>query len=238
MFNQVMFGVISTTLKALARITQKALATLGAFVFVGVIAITGCSGAEVEPSFPPQTAFPTQTSTAAPSYSPKLDVREISIAQSDISFTVCFALPPSDKAWVLGRLPGDVFLSDGQQSVVLQSFSLVGFEEKSDSAFNTRCDQFTSSLPANFDRNQATLTVKRIAASMPQQIDWDRVLDRVEALAPGVVIEPMPDQGGPSFAVVEVPSGMTDLEAHNLVVGTIDPVIIGPWTVPIILDPQ
>ena len=68
----------------------------------------------------------------------------------------------------------------------------------------------------------------RIAADFPNDVDWEQVLQRLEAAAHGVVIEPMYDAIGPSFNLVETPPGMTALEAHNLVAGMIEPVVIGP----------
>jgi hypothetical protein len=70
---------------------------------------------------------------------------------------------------------------------------------------------------------------------MPLDVNWDQLLQRIHEVAPSLVIEPMPEQGGPSVA--QTPPGMTDLEAHNLVVGMVEPVIIGPWIMPIDFDP-
>jgi len=196
----------------------------------------GCSTASIED---PTSSTNSQVLSPPPvtiDYSPDLEIRELIVTETSISFTVCYSLPSSDNSWVLGRLPDDVYISDEIQFVSLQSFSLVGFEEQSDSTTRTRCDRTKANLPTNFQIDQAALTVERIAAAIPEEIDWDNILQQVEMVAPGLEIEPILDQPGPGFAVVNTPTGMTALEAHNLVIGMIEPVFIGPWSLSISID--
>lgn len=205
---------------------------------VSLLTLVGCFPTVMETPASVPTATLHISPTASAGFAPELEIRDVNVSETSIGITVCFVLPSADKDWVLGRLPGDVYLSDGRHTVPLQAFSLVAFEEQSDPASTTRCDRFNSDLPPDFHIEQATLTVERVSASMPDEIDWEQVLERVERAEPGVVIEPMQDEPGPSFAVVETPPDMTDLEAHNLVVGVIEPVVIGPWSVPLAIDPQ
>jgi len=206
-------------------------------VIVG-LTITACSGVA------PSPVQPTATIEAAPlpqgelPYSPEFEVQTAMYDSGTVRIILCFNIPTAEEDWVLGRLPGDVYLSDMSQVVPLQSFSLVSLDAQSDPESPRRCDRFEASPPAGFDGEQAVLSVARIAASMPVEVDWDQLLQRIHEAAPSLVIEPMPDQGGPSFAVAQTPPGMTDLEAHNLVVGLVEPVIIGPWVIPIDFDPE
>lgn len=186
-------------------------------------------------SHPAEVCTPTPQSEYCSSFQ-LLEVREVRIKGETISVTICFSLPSSNPSWILVRLPGDVYLSDGQLVVPLNSFSFVSFEDRSDPACKMRCDEFRTLLPQDFDMDQATLTVKRIAADFPNEIDWDAVLQEIERVAPGLVIEPYRDQPGPGFSVIETPPGMTNQEVVYLVDGLIEPVVIGPWSFPIQLD--
>ena len=202
------------------------------------LTITSCSvlapspvqpAAAIEPAPLPQDELP---------YSPEFEIQAATYDAGNVSIIVCFNIPTAEGDWILGRLPGDVYLSDTSQVVPLLSFHLVSLDAQSNSDFPRRCDRFDASPSVGFDRVRAVLTVERIAASMPSEVDWDQLLQRVDEAAADLVIEPMPDQEGPSFGVARTPPGMTDLEAHNLVVGLVEPVIIGPWVIPIDFDPE
>ena len=88
-------------------------------------------------------------------------------------------------------------------------------------------------LTPDYQVDGSTLTVQRLAASLPQNPDWIEILRRLEELGTGIVIEPLQGVEGLSFALIEKPDGMEDLEAHNVVVGIADPVVIGPWVLPV-----
>jgi len=206
----------------------------------GSLAIAACApfttGATVPaPTQSESTLTPTSAQNVA--YSPSFEVTQAIRQNDSVTITVCFNLPDADKDWVLGRLAGDVLLSDGRDQIALDSFTLVSLDQKSAPPPIRRCDLFTADVPASFSLSEARLEVKRIAASMPQSIDWDIVTQRVQHIAPGLEFAPLPDQSGPSIEVIQTPPGMTAEEASNLVVGLVDPVILGPWDVPVHFSP-
>lgn len=186
-------------------------------------------------SHPSEVCTPTPQSEYCSSFQ-LVEIRKVLINGERVNLTICFSLPSPNPSWVLVRVPGDVSLSDGQHVIPLNSFSFVSFEDRSDPACKMRCDEFKSSLPEDFKIDEAILTVKRIAADFPAKIDWDAVLQELERVAPDLVIEPDRDQPGPGFGVIEMPPGMTNHEAVYLVVGLIEPVVIGPWSIPIQVD--
>jgi len=195
--------------------------------------LTACSGSvpkQVQPTAEPE---PSPTISEKASYSPDLRVYDVRVESGNLNIEICFKIPSADKDWVLGRLPGDVYISAGNQDIPMQFFNLVSLEPDGNSTFPLRCDKLVFSAPSDFETKESTLTVERIAASMPSDVDWDDLLHRLDEVAPGLEIKPMPDQGGPSFGIVRTPEGMTDIEAHNLVLGLVEPVIIGPWNIPI-----
>ena len=195
----------------------------------------------------PPTAAPTSTQTDTPDptlqsspaanepYSPHLEIRDVALVENRLGLTICFDLPSARFDWTMGRLYGDVYLYDGNHTVILSGFTLASPFIKSESPVNPHCDRTQSVIPADFRVEQATLTVKRIAASFNQnEIDWDTLLREVESMVLGAVLEQIPD----GFSVVETPPGMTALEVHDLVVGMMEPVFIGPWSVPIQADSE
>lgn len=203
--------------------------------FLLLLIAAACSG---DPSTPggqnslAVTAIDKVMESPSAEYSPDFEVKSIGYDGTVVQLVVCFDLPSSDKDWVLGRLPGDVSLGDGTNEVVMPSFSFVSLDSGNGSAASRRCDEFVVSTPAQLEVESIFLRVERIAASVPPEVDWDLVRGRLQQTAAGLEIEPMPGEGGPSFGLTHVPPGMSDLEAHNLVVGVIDPVILGPWIVP------
>jgi hypothetical protein len=183
----------------------------------------------------------TQTAPGLPdaevsSFSPTFGVQEAIHSEGSISIILCYDIPSSEKDWILGRLPGDVFLSDGSFQVDLLSFTLVSLDSQPGCISPRRCDRFEAIVPVGFNDTKARLTVKRIAASIPEEVDWYTVTQRVGEVEPNLVFEPMLDQGGPSFAVILTPPGMSDREAHDLILGMVDPVILGPWVIPVEFD--
>lgn len=189
--------------------------------------------------------IPTTTPPATPQktsaytndlYDPNLEISDVEVTGNRINLTICFE-PPSDRAdWMMGRLHGDVYIDDGTHKVILSRFTLESPYNISGSSAQPRCYRSGSSKPGDFQIDQATLTVERIAATIGSKVDWDAVLEKIGLVAPGIVIDPILDQPGPGFAVIETPPGMTALEAHNIVMGLMEPVVIGPWSIPIQVD--
>lgn len=86
-------------------------------------------------------------------------------------------------------------------------------------------------------RLSRSLIVDPVTYDVPQAIDWDTVKQRVQVVAPGLEFAPLPDQSGPSVEVIQTPEGMTAEEASNLIVGLVDPVILGPWEIRVQFSP-
>jgi hypothetical protein len=196
--------------------------TLTALCFLASCSYVGADG---------QATLPT-TQTASAPYDPNFEILESSMEASEARVVACFDLP-SDMDWVLGRLPGDVRLSDGAQTASMTSFTSFSLWPASAGTPARRCDALLFPLPLQFDSSEDVLTIERIAASLPADPDWDLLFERLRQVAPGIVIEPLEDASGLSFALIDKPPGMSDLEAHNIVVGIAEPVEIGPWEIPI-----
>lgn len=171
-------------------------------------------------------------------YSPHLDIRKVKLVGNRVEITICFDFPTDRNDWTMGRLYGDVYISDGTHTAILSGFTLESMSEDPSSAVRVRCDRSAVDIPTGFHIEQAILTVERIAAAIPNNIDWDAVIQLVEEIAPGIVWDPIVDQPGPGFSIDETPPGMTALEAHDLILGVIEPVVIGPWSIPIETDLQ
>jgi hypothetical protein len=155
-----------------------------------------------------------------------LSAEQISPEEAKVS--VCFELP-SEGDWVLGRLLGDVALSDAHGATSMESFELLASSEGPP----RRCDRLFFSRPGGFPPGEYTLTIARLSASIPAEPDWAALEKALAQAAPGLVIEQLPDQAGLAFGLISTPAGMTDSEAADLVVGLAEPVLIGPWSVPI-----
>jgi hypothetical protein len=155
-----------------------------------------------------------------------LSAEEASPEQAKLS--LCYELP-SDADWVLGRLLGDVTLSDAQGSAPMDHFEFLATSDDPP----RRCDRLFFSRPGGFPPGVYSLTIARLAASIPAEPDWAALETALADAAPGLLIEPLPGEPGLSFGLAATPSGMTDAEAADLVVGLAEPVLIGPWSVQI-----
>jgi hypothetical protein len=142
--------------------------------------------------------------------------------------TVCYETP-TDADWLPGRLPEDVTLSSGSVSVPISSLVLVGWRVATEGRLPQRCDRIHFRLPEVSTQSEYTLTIHQIAADLPDDPDWAELQQRLDASSTGIRIEPMPDAEGFSFALVEKPETMSDLEAHNVVVDMAGDVVKGPW---------
>lgn len=155
-----------------------------------------------------------------------LSAEQVTAREAKVS--VCYELP-SDSDWVLGRLLGDVTLSDGVGAAVMDNFELLA---SSDSPLG-RCDRLFFSRFEGFPPGAYSLTISRLAASLPTEPDWNALQSALAEAAPGLVIEPLLNESGLSFALIAKPPGVTDAEAHDLVLGLAEPVFLGPWSIPI-----
>ena len=142
--------------------------------------------------------------------------------------TVCFDHPTSS-AWLLGRLNEDVTLSDGDHTVPMTSFELIGWRVGESGELDQRCDQIRFVMPSIQPQQEYTLTIQKIAADLPEDPNWEELQQRLDAAGTGIRIESLEDADGFSFALLERPDSMTDLEAHNVVVGMAGDVMEGPW---------
>jgi hypothetical protein len=98
-----------------------------------------------------------------------------------------------------------------------------------------RCDRFLFARPGGFQPGTYVLTVKRVAADTPPDPDWAELQNALDEAGTGIVIAPLPDADGMSFALVSRPPDMTDQEAALIVTGMAEPVVIGPWDIPVII---
>lgn len=155
-----------------------------------------------------------------------LSAEQVTTEQAKVS--VCYELPTRGD-WVLGRLFNDVNLSDDSGSAPLDHLELLALSESPPK----RCDRLFFSRPGGFPIGNYLLTIARLAATIPEHPDWPALQRRIAQAAPGIVIEPLAGQSGLSFALLAKPEGMTDPEAHDIVVGLADRVLIGPWSIPI-----
>jgi hypothetical protein len=119
----------------------------------------------------------------------------------------------------------------------MSSFELVGWRVGENGEATQRCDRIHFQMLSIRPQQEYTLTIQRIAADLPQDPDWDELQRRLDAAGTGILIEPLEDADGFSFALLERPDSMTDLEAHNVVVGMAGEVIEGPWQLPVQFHP-
>lgn len=171
-------------------------------------------------------------------YDPNLDIRAFAVVGNRVTLTICFDLPSDRYDWTMGRLYGDVYLDDGTKTAILSGFTLDKMSKNPISNIKVRCDRSNIELPPGFQVEEAVLTVERIAASIPNNIDWDAELLKLERYAPGIVIEPDRNHPGPGYGLIKYPPGMTAQEASYIVDGLFEPVYIGPWSIPIQVDPE
>lgn len=165
-------------------------------------------------------------------FEPNFAVLSARVEAGKAYVSACFDLP-SDLDWVLGRLPGDVSISAGPQVIPLSYFELLALREESDSQPARRCDRLVFDMPNGLEQARGTLAIRRLAASLPIDPDWDHLQRRLEDLQTGIIIEPLDGAEGLSFALITRPENMTDLQAHDVVVGIAEPVVVGPWIVPV-----
>jgi hypothetical protein len=150
------------------------------------------------------------------------------VSPEKVKLSVCYELP-SEADWVLGRLFGDVTLSDEQGTADLDYSEFLALSDSPP----RRCDRLFFSRPGGFPPGDYSLMIKRLAASISPIQDWpalQRALGEV-----GIVVATLPDDGR-SFALISRPPDMTDQEASLVVSGMQEPVVIGPWTVPVSLE--
>ncbi len=148
---------------------------------------------------------------------------------TDVWVTVCYEIPTADPSWLIGRLNGDVILSDGSTLIPMGSIDLVGWKLRPDGVPYQRCDRVGFPMTEEPGEGMYTLTIRRIAADLPDEPDWAELQRRLDAAHTGIRIEPLPDAEGLSFALIERPAAMSDLEAHDVVVGMAGDVVEGPW---------
>ena len=147
--------------------------------------------------------------------------------------TACFQLP-SEADWLLGRLLGDVRLSDGRSSTISDRIELAQLD--TDQSPPVRCDRLYFTRPGGFPAGQYTLTIERLAASIPQSPDWAALQSALDESGTGIIVAPLPDGEGPSFDLVHRPPEISDQEASLIVTGFFEPVVIGPWEILVAIE--
>ncbi len=205
----------------IARTTFIVFLSLSAMILVSSCAI---NSATQEAQQPTQSEVPTGNFlNMTIESSERTDSGEANIA-------FCYDLP-SDLDWVPGRLPNDVRLNErGRlESFPMSHFDLIRDMPSSGSDLARRCDNLVFYLGQESWADEYILTIERIAASIPSNPDWDELKQKLAEQQTGIVIERLPGAEGLSFALKEKPAEMTDLEAHDIVVGMADPVVVGPW---------
>ena len=91
----------------------------------------------------------------------------------------------------------------------------------------------SSPAPEGSPPGAYTLTIKRLAASLSPDQDWPALQKALEQ--EGILVAPLPDDGR-SFALIRRPPEMSDQEASLVVTGLQEPVVLGPWVIPISLE--
>jgi hypothetical protein len=203
-----------------------ALRTVLVLVFLSPIA-SCASSKSAEKEVPPIISL-VETTPSAFSLNP--EVKEASIESGEAHATVCFDIP-SQQDWVLGRLPGDVFLTVAGTEYPMLYFINRSITSPTESVVGRRCDVLVFEFDGSTMPVDGIITARRLAASLPEHPDWEALQNTLNIVAPSLAIEALPGVDGLSFGLLHVPGGMTDREAHDIVVGLAEPVAIGPWQI-------
>jgi hypothetical protein len=146
--------------------------------------------------------------------------------------TVCW--DPPGPYYALGRVPGDVTLSDGSISADLKYYNFIELIPREEGGPDRACGRLTFPLPEGFQCGECTLTIKRLAGITAEDPDWAEIQRALDEANTGIVIEPSVGGDSRDFTLISWPENMTDLEAHYIVVGMLEPVVIGPWVFPVV----
>ena len=146
----------------------------------------------------------------------------------DLWLTICYQLP-SEADWVPGRHADDAIVAIRGNSYPMSSLELVGWRFSAEGVRTHRCDRISFSVPEDVSDASYTATIERIAASLPPSVDCAEVQHRLDAAQTGIRIECLAGGEGLSYAVLEKPPSMTNLEAAHTVDDIAGDVVAGPW---------
>lgn len=214
---------------------KKTILLLGIF-------LTACASAETQvvlpilstptPHIDPASYPTTQVELAAPNQTASgIEVRmdRAWVEGKNINSNVCFTLPDKSDWGILSAS-----LTYGGMLVEEYGTTLVSLQEPADGNTGTRCDMLTFVVPPDADLSNLTVQIDAIGAT-PREDDYCSVympkiqqalLDR----ATGITIDCLDLNGVMTMQITNLPSGMTQTQAEEIVYSDEFYSVPGPWS--------
>lgn len=191
---------------------------------------------------PPESneAYPTaQASVSTPSQSVggfSVALRRAWRDGKQVNAEVCFTLPDASD-WTVW----EARFQYQETSVPEFSSALLAMEEGQPGQPAQRCDQLSFFVPPDADLSTSTLTVDAVGAYPSAEEYCSLYLPKIQqALADrgiDLTLECPPVEGSPSLQIVDLPEGMSQAEAEELVFSEDFYTVRGPWSFPVAFPP-
>lgn len=149
------------------------------------------------------------------------------IDQGATNVTACLDLPSAEDWFPEGALV------DGNKTKQAQKVELVDWRNPQTLAEKRRCFQFTFAAESS---PTAKLRIMNLKTSLPEtltQADCDRALSKIKLHAADFSFSCIIGNHGIAFDLLNLPEGMTDVQARMLIEDALTNTIDGPWELPI-----
>lgn len=157
-----------------------------------------------------------------------IELDAIQKAGEYVQASVCYQLP-SAADWLLGNSASDVVLTLADKTIPLWGGSLIEWKTAPDGAKTHRCDRLLFPVAADQDLSALTLTIKRLATSVPEQPDCDRAQEKLTQAGTGIQIQCQHSENAFGYTVEQRPTTMSEGEAQKLVYEAFSEIVQGPW---------
>lgn len=144
--------------------------------------------------------------------------------------SVCFQLPSEDD-WLLGSSAEDVTLLIGEKRVPIWGFKLIDWKQSAAGNKTHRCDQLYFPVSADEISQPFTITINKLATSIPEHPDCEKAQAKLNSARTGIVIKCKTNTNGGGFEITQKPASIENVQATKLVQEAFSETINGPWVI-------
>jgi hypothetical protein len=184
----------------------------------------------------PNEAYPTaQASVSGTSQSVggfSLDLRRAWRDGKEVHAELCFTLPDASD-WTIWEARYEY----GGTSISEFSSAFLGQEEGESDQLAQRCDQLSFYVPPDADLSTSTLTVESVGAYPSAEeycsVYMPKIQQSLDDRGLAVTLDCLLVDGQPTLQIVDLPDGMSQADAEQLVLSEEFYTVRGPWSFPV-----
>jgi len=154
----------------------------------------------------------------------EIQIINVRVTKQSVIAHLCYQLP-SDADWLME----DIQLTNGEETITDHQFGLEEWKLSSDGVKTHRCDYLLIPIKPGMDLSHFTISIGRLATSVPEQPDCDKVQEKLDQTQSGITIKCIRGDYYFGYEILTKPEAMREQDARKVAELAFSDNVFGPW---------